>query len=206
MKGTELQMIEEIERLLELGRTDLQAGYPQYARVYLQKVLELDADNETAKQAIAEIDALLEHGRASFESVKPEVKSVQPEVTPAKPTRSDRSIIGWIRKEREERAHIVAERKRPAAEKREVLEDEEMGETDLSEGEYSQPLPTDLTELLQFQCQQLANIEVQLKMQRGILDKHTKHLRSINNVASFVLLLIVIGLVLSMCSGFLGTY
>ena len=114
-------MPDEIEKLLALGRMDLEAGYPEYAREYFEKVLVLDAANREAIDALAEIDALLERRRASFESVKPEAESAQPEVTPAKPTKSNRSIIGWIRKKREERARIVAERKSLAAEKREVL-------------------------------------------------------------------------------------
>lgn len=156
--------MDEIERLLDLGRMDLEAGYPEYARQYFEKVLELDADNEIARQAIAEIDALLERRRASSESVGPEVALPKP-----------------------------------------AGEEEEMRETDLSEDEYSQPLPTDLTELLQFQCQQLVKIEVELQTQRKVMEKQTKHLRDINSAVTLVMLLIIVGVVLTMCSA-LGGY
>jgi small-conductance mechanosensitive channel len=191
---------EEIQKLLALGRMDMEAGYPQYARQYFEKVLVLDASNQEAIEGLEQVDKALE--------VEAYLKSLetQAEETPAKLASGGRSIIGWIRKEREERARIVAERKRLAAEKREALEEEEMKEVDLSEDEHPQSLPTDRTELLQFQCQQLVNIELELKTQRGIMDKHTDLLKSISTVALFVMALILIGLGLSMCSGFLRTF
>jgi hypothetical protein len=51
-------MTDEIERLLALGRKDLEAGYPQYARQYFEKVLALDAANREAIDALARIDEL----------------------------------------------------------------------------------------------------------------------------------------------------
>ena len=78
-------MKDEIEKLLAYGRMDFEAGYYDVARGYYQKVLQLDADNELARQAIAEIDALLERRRASFESVKPTVE-------PTKPRRADQLV------------------------------------------------------------------------------------------------------------------
>jgi hypothetical protein len=68
---------EEIERLLELGRIDLEAGYPQYARQYFEKVLALDASNQEAIDALARIDEILSHRIAR--GVKPtQDKPVQP--------------------------------------------------------------------------------------------------------------------------------
>ena len=187
-------MMDEIERLLDLGRADLEAGYPQYAREYFQKVLALDADNEMAKQAIAQIDEMLRP--------KPPFRLTGAEEAPAKPASGGRSVIGWIRKEREERARIVAERKRLAAAKREALEDEEMRESDLIEDEVLEEMTTDLAKLLQLQCRQLVRIEAELQEQREILSKHTKYLNNISTGATLVILLIIVGMVLTMCSGF----
>ncbi len=91
-------------------------------------------------------------------------------------------------------------------EKREASEDEEMTESDLIEDEGLEGMTTDLAKLLQLQCRQLVRIEAELQKQREILEKHTKYLSTIKSSAAFVALLIAIGLVLSMCSGFLGTY
>ncbi|MGA9347980.1 MAG: hypothetical protein WBW48_04155 [Anaerolineae bacterium] len=71
-------MTEEIERLLELGRMDLEAGYPEYARQYFEKVLALDATNQEAIDALARIDEIL--SRKATVPVKP----IQHE--PAKPS------------------------------------------------------------------------------------------------------------------------
>lgn len=51
--------MDEIERLLELGLKDLEAGYPQYAREYFEKVLALDANNQEAIDALARIKDML---------------------------------------------------------------------------------------------------------------------------------------------------
>ena len=71
-------MTDDIERLLELGRMDLEAGYPQYARGYFEQVLELDASNQEAIEGLAQVDEALEH-KAFFDSLE-----TQP-VTPAQP-------------------------------------------------------------------------------------------------------------------------
>ena len=51
--------MDEIERLLELGHKDLEAGYPEYARQYFEKVLALDSANREAIDALARIDEIL---------------------------------------------------------------------------------------------------------------------------------------------------
>lgn len=48
-------MTEEIERLLELGRMDLEAGHPGFAHQYFEKVLALEPANQEAKEALAQI-------------------------------------------------------------------------------------------------------------------------------------------------------
>jgi ribosomal protein L40E len=70
--------MDEIERLLRLGRMDLEAGYPQYARIYFEKVLALDAANPEALDGLALVDEILRR-QVSFEPIKPEVKPVQPQ-------------------------------------------------------------------------------------------------------------------------------
>ena len=71
-------MTDEIERLLTFGKKDLEAGYPQYARQYFEKVLALDATNREAIDALARIDEIL--SRKATVPVKP----IQHE--PAKPS------------------------------------------------------------------------------------------------------------------------
>lgn len=70
--------MDEIERLLELGRMDLEASYPEYARGYFEKVLALDATNREAIDALARIDEILSRRMAT------PVKPIQHE--PAKPS------------------------------------------------------------------------------------------------------------------------
>jgi hypothetical protein len=65
-------MNSEIEKLLDLGRMDLEAGYPEYARQYFEKVLALDATNQEAREAIVKIEAMLSR-KVSFEP-KPELQ------------------------------------------------------------------------------------------------------------------------------------
>jgi len=65
-------MAGEIERLLALGRMDLEAGYPEYARQYFEKVLALDAANQEAREALVKIEAILSRN-VSFEP-KPEIQ------------------------------------------------------------------------------------------------------------------------------------
>jgi hypothetical protein len=69
-------MTEEIERLLELGRMDLEAGYPQYARAYFEKVLDLDSANPEATEGLTQVDEALRL-KAFFDSL---------ETQPVKPT------------------------------------------------------------------------------------------------------------------------
>jgi len=52
-------MTEEIERLLELGRMDLEAGYAEYARQYFDHVLELDPSNREAMKGLARVNEIL---------------------------------------------------------------------------------------------------------------------------------------------------
>jgi hypothetical protein len=70
--------MDEIERLLKLGRADLAAGYPQYARQYFEQVLALDATNREAIDALVRIDEIL-----SRQATVP-AKPIQHE--PAKPS------------------------------------------------------------------------------------------------------------------------
>jgi len=67
----------EIEKLLAYGRMDLEAGYPEYARQYFEKVLALDATNQEAKETIAKIDSILDQRRTAF--------TPEPETEPEKP-------------------------------------------------------------------------------------------------------------------------
>jgi len=80
-------MTEEIGRLLELGLMDLKAGYPQYAREYFEKVLELDPDNQEAKEALVEIEAMLSRKTAVV------VEPMEAE-TPTGPPFAKRLLIG----------------------------------------------------------------------------------------------------------------
>lgn len=70
--------MDEFERLLELGRMDFEAGYPQCAREYFEKVLALDSTNPEAIDALARIDEILSRRMAT------PVKPIQHE--PAKPS------------------------------------------------------------------------------------------------------------------------
>ncbi len=63
--------MDEIERLLELGRKDLEAGYPQYARQYFEKVLALDSANREATEALAKIEAVLARKASGIEPGRP---------------------------------------------------------------------------------------------------------------------------------------
>ena len=82
------------------------------AREHFEQSLELDADNEIAKQAIAQIDEMLRP--------KPPFRLSWAEETQAEETSSGgHSITGWIRKERQEYADRVAEQRRLAAEETE---------------------------------------------------------------------------------------
>ncbi len=58
-------MPDEIEKLLALGRMDLEAGYPEYAREYFEKVLVLDATNQEAIDGLAQVDEILSRRRAA---------------------------------------------------------------------------------------------------------------------------------------------
>lgn len=60
---------EEIQKLLALGRMDLEASYPEYARGYFEKVLALDATNREAIDVLARIDGILSRKEAA--AVKP---------------------------------------------------------------------------------------------------------------------------------------
>jgi hypothetical protein len=170
-------MMDEIERLLELGKKDLEAGYPEYARQYFEQVLSLDADNAEALEAIARIDEMLR---------------------PKPPSR----LKGAKEDEELEEADSS---EGVGVEEADLPEDEEVRETDLS-GRWDLELPPMdlLIELLRFQCQQLERIEVELLKQGVILEKQAKHLNNISTMASLVMLLIVIAVVLTMCSSFLS--
>ncbi len=101
--------MDEIERLLELGHMDLEAGYPEYARQYFEKVLALDASNQEAIEGLAQVDKALEH-KAFFESL---------ETQAAKPANSDRSITEWIRDKFRRSQEWVTKSVQRAREKRE---------------------------------------------------------------------------------------
>jgi len=82
--------MDEIDRLLRLGRKDLEAGYPQYARQYFEKVLALDASNQEAIDALARIDGIL--SRRTATAVEPiQVKPVKP---PGKFATTDKAVYG----------------------------------------------------------------------------------------------------------------
>jgi len=70
-------MKDKIEQLLALGRMDLEAGYPEYARQYFERVLALDATNQEAKETIAKIDSILDQRRTAY--------TPEPETEPEKP-------------------------------------------------------------------------------------------------------------------------
>jgi len=67
--GVGVPKMVEIERLLGLGRLDLEAGYPQYAREYFEKVLVLDATNREAIDGLARVNEILSRKEAA--AVKP---------------------------------------------------------------------------------------------------------------------------------------
>lgn len=71
--------MEDIEKLLAYGRMDLEAGYPQYAREYFETVLALDASNEQAREALAEVEAILAR-QVSLEPIQAEVESANEEM------------------------------------------------------------------------------------------------------------------------------
>ncbi len=73
--------MDEIERLLELGHKDLEAGYPEYAREYFEKVLALDATNREAIDALARLNEIL----SRREAVGVEVIQGEPVEPPPKP-------------------------------------------------------------------------------------------------------------------------
>jgi hypothetical protein len=76
-------MNDEVEKLLELGQMDLEAGYPEYARHYFEKVLKLDPSHQEARKALAKIEAMLTRERTAAVGpkqdrlVKPPYKTVQ---------------------------------------------------------------------------------------------------------------------------------
>ena len=78
--------MDEIERLPALGKKDLEAGYPQYARQYFEKVLALDATNREAIEGLVQVDELL--SRRTLVPVKP----IQ-----AEPMNSLRSLLRSIK-------------------------------------------------------------------------------------------------------------
>ena len=72
-------MTEDIEKLLELGRMDLEGGYPKYARVYFEKALELDASNQEAMKLLTRANEMLSHKKAMTTAVEPvQDKPVEP--------------------------------------------------------------------------------------------------------------------------------
>jgi restriction system protein len=58
-------MENQIEELLAYGRIGLETGYHEAAREYFEQVLALDSTNEEAKEALAEIDNILDRRRAA---------------------------------------------------------------------------------------------------------------------------------------------
>jgi len=79
-------MTEKIERLLELGQMDLEAGYPEYARQYFEKVLALDSANREAIDALARIDELSRREAMAAEPMEAE--------TPTGPPLAKRLMVG----------------------------------------------------------------------------------------------------------------
>ncbi|MGA9347914.1 MAG: UvrD-helicase domain-containing protein [Anaerolineae bacterium] len=77
-------MADNIEKLLEYGRMDLEAGYPKYAHEYFEQVLVLDATNKKAREALAEIDNMLAH------------KIVAASVRPSPEVSRGRRISIWV--------------------------------------------------------------------------------------------------------------
>jgi len=111
-------MTDDIEQLLAFGRIGLQTGYYEQARDYFEQALTLDPSNREAMRGLARVNEILSR-REAVEPANSGIGPVQPEVTLAKPASKDRSITGWIRKERKEYADSVAKQKRRAAEERE---------------------------------------------------------------------------------------
>jgi ribosomal protein L40E len=83
--------MDEIEKLLEFGHMDLEAGYPQYAREYFEKVLALDAANPEALDGLARVDEILRR-QVSFKPTKPEEKPVQPQYADGIEVTSDHEV------------------------------------------------------------------------------------------------------------------
>jgi len=93
--------MDEIERLLELGRMDLEAGYPQYAREYFEKVLALDAANREAIDALARIDELRRKAVVPVEPIRGELVEPPHKVEQKRtaPKKELDPLAEWFRKQ-----------------------------------------------------------------------------------------------------------
>jgi len=99
--------MDEIEGLLELGRMDLEAGYPEYARQYFEQVLVLDANNREAKEALAEIETIQSRREAAA------VKPTQDESTESSAQVERKRSIPEKKIERQRRSLVQSFKRRP---------------------------------------------------------------------------------------------
>jgi len=128
-------MTDDIERLLGYGRMGLEAGQYEQAREDFEKVLALDPSNREAMKGLARVNEILNR-RTSLEPV--EIHLTEP--IGNKMQRWVNSAREWIRKERQEYAEIVAERKRLTAQKRDgILHGKEAAPVEPMEDEPVEP-------------------------------------------------------------------
>jgi len=107
---------EQTDKLISFGQMALEQGWYDQAREYFEQALELDASNREAIKGLAQIDEILREA-AAVEPIEAEIQA-EPSLGNRVSDKAE-SALEWIRKEREERARVVAERKGLAAEKRE---------------------------------------------------------------------------------------
>ena len=70
---------EQVDKLITFGQMALEQGWYDQAGEYFEQVLALDASNQEAREALAEVEAILAR-QASLESVKPEVEPASEEM------------------------------------------------------------------------------------------------------------------------------
>jgi hypothetical protein len=75
----------ETKKLLDSARMCLEAGHPEYAHQCFEKVLELDPNNRNAKEALAEIEAVLSRKRLAAEKRKEQIREI-----------TRRKEVGWM--------------------------------------------------------------------------------------------------------------
>jgi len=106
----------DVEKLIAFGQMALEQGWYSKAYEYFEQALGLDASNREAIKGLAQIDEILREA-AAVEPIEAEIQA-RPSLGNKVSDKAE-SALEWVRKEREERARVVAERKKLAAEKRE---------------------------------------------------------------------------------------